>query len=83
MSVHLCFSHVQVSKSFITLQSHVAYTVGTTAFFSVGHLHVQLELENGSPSAVLSSFTLPLHQWCLLNLELIGRTVRILAITYC
>ncbi|MCJ8740383.1 hypothetical protein PDJAM_G00058390, partial [Pangasius djambal] len=42
-----------------------------------GHLHVQLELENGSPSAFLSSFTLPLHQWCLLNLELTGRMGKI------
>ncbi|KAI5099354.1 protein sel-1-like 3 isoform X1, partial [Silurus meridionalis] len=45
-----------------------------------GHLHVQLELENGSPSAFLSSFTLPLHQWCFLNLELTGRMGKIIAV---
>lgn len=41
---------------------------------------MQLELESGSSAAFLSSVTLPLRQWCLLNLELTGRTVRVLAI---
>ncbi|XP_060753754.1 protein sel-1 homolog 3 isoform X2 [Neoarius graeffei] len=60
--------HIDTKQNFVSPSLFLTRT---------GHLHVQLELENGSPSAVLSSFTLPLHQWCLLNLELTGRMGKI------
>ncbi|XP_060744418.1 protein sel-1 homolog 3 [Tachysurus vachellii] len=61
------------------LNTHENYASPSLLLTRTGHLHVQLELEGGSQSAFLSSFTLPLHQWCLLNLELTGRTGKITA----
>ncbi|XP_026790526.3 protein sel-1 homolog 3 [Pangasianodon hypophthalmus] len=67
---HLCgiLYHIDLKENYVSPSLFLTRT---------GHIHVQLELENGSPSAFLSSFTLPLHQWCLLNLELTGRMGKI------
>ncbi|KAG7321594.1 hypothetical protein KOW79_014452 [Hemibagrus wyckioides] len=69
---HLCgiLHHLDTQEDYVSPSLFLAHT---------GHLHVQLELESGSQSAFLSSFTLPLHQWCFLNLELTGRTGEITA----
>ncbi len=41
-----------------------------------GKIHVQVHGDAGHSSAFLSSFKVPLHQWCRISLEILGRVVR-------
>ncbi|KAJ8392049.1 hypothetical protein AAFF_G00078550 [Aldrovandia affinis] len=47
---------------------------------SSAQLHVQMHGMQGASTAFLSSFQVPLHQWCRIDLELLGRAVNITAV---
>ncbi|XP_031429173.1 protein sel-1 homolog 3 [Clupea harengus] len=59
------------------VDSEKGYASPSLFLRSSGQLHIQLHGKSGVSSAFLSKFTVPLRQWCHLNMELDGWTVRI------
>ena len=49
---------------------------------SAGHLHFQMNGEEGESSAFLSPFIVPLRQWCHLRVVLRGRAVSLLSLSW-
>ncbi|XP_061073993.1 protein sel-1 homolog 3 [Conger conger] len=47
---------------------------------SSGQLHIQVDGVSGESMAFLSHFQLPLHQWCRLTVELLGRVANVSAV---
>ncbi|KAJ8368479.1 hypothetical protein SKAU_G00085070 [Synaphobranchus kaupii] len=62
------------------INSQNIYASPSVFLTSSGHLHVQVDGESGVSTAFLSHFQLPLHQWCRINLELLGREANITAV---
>ncbi|XP_043928716.1 protein sel-1 homolog 3-like [Protopterus annectens] len=60
--------HLDWSKNYSTPVLHVIDT---------GALHVQVELVSKRAEAFRTTFTIPLHQWCLLNLDLRGKEMNV------
>ncbi|XDV31896.1 hypothetical protein PO909_002826 [Leuciscus waleckii] len=53
------------------------YATPTLFLTDTGKIHVQVHGDVGRSSAFLSSFKVPLHQWCRINLEILGRMAKI------
>ncbi|XP_067221496.1 protein sel-1 homolog 3 [Chanodichthys erythropterus] len=53
------------------------YATPTLFLTDIGKIHIQVHGEAGHSSAFLSSFKVPLHQWCRINLEILGRMAKV------
>ncbi|KAM4565603.1 protein sel-1 homolog 3 [Odontesthes bonariensis] len=62
---------------FYHINSHDNYVTPTLLLTNLGQLHVQINGESEESSAFLSSFTVPLHEWCQLGVMVQGRTVNV------
>uniref|UniRef100_A0A671SD00 Protein sel-1 homolog 3-like n=1 Tax=Sinocyclocheilus anshuiensis TaxID=1608454 RepID=A0A671SD00_9TELE len=67
-SNHLCglLLHIDSENNYVT---------PTMFLTDTGRIHVQVHGDAGHSSAFLSSFKVPLHQWCRISLEILGRVV--------
>uniref|UniRef100_A0A672K6C2 Protein sel-1 homolog 3-like n=1 Tax=Sinocyclocheilus grahami TaxID=75366 RepID=A0A672K6C2_SINGR len=67
-SNHLCglLLHIDSENNYVT---------PTMFLTDAGRIHVQVHGDAGHSSAFLSSFKVPLHQWCRISLEILGRVV--------
>ncbi|XP_017271766.3 protein sel-1 homolog 3 isoform X1 [Kryptolebias marmoratus] len=59
------------------IDSHNEYVTPSLFLKNSGQLHIQISGEAEETSAFLSTFTVPLSEWCQLSLTLQGRTVTI------
>ncbi|KAM6960529.1 protein sel-1 homolog 3 [Aplochiton taeniatus] len=59
------------------IDSHNNYVTPTLFLTTSGHVHVQMNGESGVSTAILSPYTVPLHQWCHINIDLRGNAVSI------
>ncbi|XP_029923078.1 protein sel-1 homolog 3 [Myripristis murdjan] len=62
---------------FYHLDSHNNYITPALLLSRSGQLHVQMSGESGESSAFLCPFTVPLSQWCQVNLVLRGQIVTV------
>ncbi|KAM6933315.1 LOW QUALITY PROTEIN: protein sel-1 homolog 3 [Xenentodon cancila] len=62
---------------FYHIDSQNNYVTPTLLLTNSGQLHVQISGESEKSSAFLSSFVVPLNEWCQLGLMLKGRTVTV------
>ncbi|NP_001410190.1 protein sel-1 homolog 3 precursor [Danio rerio] len=69
------------SNRFCGLLHHIDaennYASPTVFLTESGKIHVQVHGDAGRSSAFLSAFKVPLYQWCRINLEILGRMVKI------
>ncbi|KAL1261120.1 hypothetical protein QQF64_008947 [Cirrhinus molitorella] len=54
-----------------------SYATPSMFLTDAGNIHVQVHGDAGHSSAFLSSFNVPLHQWCRISLEILGRVAQI------
>ncbi|XP_016128411.1 protein sel-1 homolog 3-like [Sinocyclocheilus grahami] len=69
-SNHLCglLLHIDSENNYVT---------PTMFLTDAGKIHVQVHGDAGHSSAFLSSFKVPLHQWCRISLEILGRVAKV------
>uniref|UniRef100_A0A8C1S9G7 Si:dkey-24p1.6 n=1 Tax=Cyprinus carpio TaxID=7962 RepID=A0A8C1S9G7_CYPCA len=59
------------------IDSENNYATPSVFLTDTGRIHVQVHGDAGHSSAFLSSFQVPLHQWCRISLEILGRVVTV------
>uniref|UniRef100_A0A8C1MD79 Si:dkey-24p1.6 n=1 Tax=Cyprinus carpio TaxID=7962 RepID=A0A8C1MD79_CYPCA len=59
------------------IDSENNYATPSMFLTDTGRIHVQVHGDAGHSSAFLSSFQVPLHQWCRISLEILGRVVTV------
>lgn len=59
------------------IDSENNYATPSMFLTDTGKIHVQVHGDGGHSSAFLSSFQVPLHQWCRITLEILGRVAEI------
>ncbi|XP_024910994.1 protein sel-1 homolog 3, partial [Cynoglossus semilaevis] len=62
---------------FYHIDPHNNYATPTVLLTSTGHLHVQVNGQTGESSAFLTTYQVPLSEWCELSVVLQGRTVTV------
>ncbi|RXN06220.1 sel-1 -like protein [Labeo rohita] len=59
------------------IDSENNYATPTMFLTDAGKIHIQVHGDAGHSSAFLSSCKVPLHQWCQISLEILGRVAKI------